>query len=127
MKFLILAIFVSAISACSLVQKIPVPMPRSQVEHRFIEALDEFSETNRVVLLKQLQRDYPDSVWRTRAQTIILYAQELDNRKRQIEILRKDKEQQAADIAELQKENQELTEKLEQLKGVLIEVENQPQ
>ncbi len=126
MKLLILVIFSLCLSACSAMQ-IPVKMTVNGAEKQFIKALDDFSETNRVELLRQLQRDYPNGAWYNRAQTIILYAQELDNRKLQIDSLRKEKEQQAKKVTQLEITNQELTEKLEQLKGVLIEVEQQPQ
>jgi len=120
----------------------------SQIDRKeqllFSQALDQFSSSNRLELLKQLRDDYPDSPWGRRAETIILYAQELDNRKEQLvalrdqyEHLKQEKEQLTAlsdenellkqDNIRLRQETQQLIEKIEQLKGLLIELENRPQ
>jgi chromosome segregation ATPase len=121
------------LSACSMIQ-IPRTITQHQAQHQFIEALDEFSETNRVSLLKQLQLDYPDGVWYTRAETIILTVQELENRKRQVENLRQEKlelqqhlQRLENDLSLLQADNQQMNEKLEQLKSVLIDLEQRKQ
>ncbi len=133
MRYLILVSLCVALSACSMIT-IPQTITQHQAQGQFIEALDEFSETNRVALLKQLQLEYPDGIWYTRAETIILYAQELENRKRQVENLREEKlelqqhQRHLEDgLSQLQAENQELSEKIEQLKSVLIDVEQRKQ
>lgn len=98
-----------------------------QAQHQFIAALDEFSATNRVALLEQLQEDYPDGAWSARAETVILHAQKLDDHKRQVENLHKEKLQLERELSQLRTVNQQLQEKLEKLKSVLIEREQRPQ
>ena len=126
MRFLLITALALLLPACSVMQ-IPESISHHQAERQFIDALDEFSETSRTEQLRQFQRNYPNDPWHTRAESILLYAKELYKRKRQIETLRQDKERLEEEIAGLQGTNQRLTEKLEQLKGVLIEVEKQGQ
>ena len=113
MKVLVVLIgFLSfALAGCSM-----IPLTVAQVDHyeqeQFIKALDQFVANNRIDQLQQVQKDYPDSAWGKRAETIVLYAQELDNRKDQ--------------LAAAREENKQLQEKLDQLKNVLIRTESCP-
>ena len=100
----------------------------------FSRALDSFQITNRITELQQFISDFPDSSWAPRAETIVLYAQELDQRKQQIAALREKNQQQEAaldqqelDLQSLQQENQQLVQTIEQLKGLLIQLEQHPQ
>jgi hypothetical protein len=99
----------------------------SQDQQNFALAFEEFQKTNRLDGLRKLRADFPDSVWASRAETIILYSQELDQRKDQNEKLRELEEQQAAEIEELKILNRQLTEKIEQFKSLLIQSEQHPQ
>jgi len=102
-------------------------LPLMQDQQSFTLAFEDFQKTHRLDGLHQLMVDFPDSVWASRAETIILYSQELDQRKAQNEQLRKLEQQQALEIEELKIQNQQLTEKIDQFKSLLIESEQQLQ
>ena len=128
--FLLLALLLSACSSFSL----PESFPGVRAERQYIHALDAYFETKEISLLQQFKRDYPVEPWSSRVDKVLLHIRELENRKRQIAELQQARQRQAQEVARLQAANQrlteqvrELTEKLEQLKGVLIDVETQGQ
>ncbi|MDX2480578.1 MAG: hypothetical protein QNK24_09610 [Desulfuromusa sp.] len=105
------------------------PQPKQAVlldQQHFSLAFDEFQENHRLDSLQQLKVDFPNSVWAARAETIILYSQELDQRKAQNEKLRESERVQTLELEQLKKLNQQLSEQLEQLKSLLIELEQHP-
>jgi small-conductance mechanosensitive channel len=136
---IILAVFL--LSSCS--QFIPQLQERitPKDQRDFTRAIDSFRTTHRVELLKKFQVDFPDSEWGPRADTIILYSSELDQRKTQIEknselidqqqielnVQKKKNQQLTNDLDELKSLNQQLTEQITQLKGLLIQLEQRPQ
>ncbi len=111
-----------------------------QDQQSFSLAFEEFQESHRIEALQQLQVDFPDSVWAIKAETIILYAQELDQRKAQNKKLRATEKQLATELKQLKDNNQKLvkevellknlyqesTQTIEQLKSSLIQSENHP-
>jgi hypothetical protein len=121
----LIGFFALTVAGCTMIPLIPSQIDR-QEQQLFNKGLDQFSSSNRVDLLRQLQDDYPDSVWAQRAETIILYARELDKRKEQITTQHNENELVKQENTELRQENQQLSEKIEQLKGLLIEQENRP-
>jgi hypothetical protein len=106
------------------------PQPKQAIlpdQQSFIRAFGDFQKTHRLDGLLKLRVDFPDSVWTSRAETIILYSQELDQRKAQNEKLRELERQQAVEIDELKRLNQQLTLKIEQFKSLLIQSEQHSQ
>ncbi|MEA3361998.1 MAG: hypothetical protein U9Q61_01785 [Thermodesulfobacteriota bacterium] len=111
-----------------------------QDQQDFCLAFEEFQESHRIDNFQKLKKNYPDSVWAARAETIILYSQELDQRKTQIEKLQEAEQQQTLKFDQQNKLNQELRDKLkeqnelnhqlaeqiEQLKSLLIQSEKHP-
>ena len=111
-----------------------------QDQQSYCLAFEEFQESHRIEALQQLQIDFPDSVWAARAETIILYVQELDQRKAQNKKLRATEKQLATELELLKESNkklvnkvellkklyQESTQTIEQLKSSLIQSENHP-
>jgi len=139
MKFLSLLLISLLFTGCAVLY----PQPKQAVlqdQQDFCLAFAEFQGSHRIKDLQKLTEDFPDSIWATRAETIILYAQELDQRKRQIEKLQQSDRQQALKLDQLNKLNQELknkikeqnklnqqlTEQIEQLKSLLIQSEKHP-
>lgn len=86
----------------------------------FSAALDQLSATHSLAGLKSFQERYSESLWGERAETIVLYVEEVNQRKAQLEQLRNEQLQ-------LQADNKQLIEKIEQLKTLLIELEQRPQ
>lgn len=140
-RYAIIVLAILLLSACS--QFIPQLQKQitSKDQRAFSRAIDSFSTTHRVELLKKFQVDFPDSEWTPRADTIILYAFELGQRRTQIEKnstqieqqnieldVQKKKNQQLTDeLEELTRLNQQLAEQIAQLKGLLIQLEQRPQ
>ena len=114
--------------------------PILQDQQSFCQAFEYFQETNQINNLQNFIINYPDSIWADRAETIILYSQELDQRKAQVGKLRKTEQQQTLELEQLKKKNQdsikkvailkklnqELADTIEQLKGSLIQSEKHP-
>lgn len=90
--------------------------PILQDQQSFCQAFEYFQETNQINNLQNFIIDYPDSLWADRAETIILYSQELDQRKLQVEKLRKTEQQQILELERLKKLNRQSTEKMEKVK-----------
>lgn len=118
---LLIIVFLTGCTALCPQQKQSI----SQDQQNFTQAFDDFKATNRIDKLQNFRADYPDSAWAGRAEIIILYSQELDQRKLQMAQLQ-ECQQQDLDLKELKKLNQQLTEKIEQLKSLLIQSEKQP-
>lgn len=97
-------------------------VPRDQ--QNFTLAFDTFQKTHRLGSLQKLKQDFPNSPWAARAETIILYAQELDQRKTELEKNRSTLETLEQENLELKQDNDKLTQQIEQLKGLLIQLEN---
>ncbi|NOQ51143.1 MAG: hypothetical protein GQ578_02830 [Desulfuromonadaceae bacterium] len=92
----------------------------------FLRAVDELSATNRITLLQQVPQDYPDSIWAVRAETIIADVLKLATCKTQLAAAATEKQQLAADLDRVKRENRQLEEKIGQLKKLLIELEQRP-
>jgi len=118
--------FLILLSGCSSFSLPPSPA-NWQRQQQFAKALEQFSSSNRIELLEEIRDEDPDSDWGRWAETIVRYAQELDKRKEQLETLRSEHESLEGETAALREENQHLVEKIEQLKGLLIEQENRAQ
>ena len=106
------------------------PLPKQVVlqdQQGFIQAFDAFRATHQINKLQKFKMDFPDSIWAARAETIILYSHELDQRKAQVEKLRESYQQQALDLEQLRKLNRQLSEKIEQFKSLLIQLEKHSQ
>lgn len=99
--------------------KVQVPIAAVEQE-RFNQALDLLTTTQSLSELRAFWQSYPQNPWGERAKTIILYIEELSLRKEQFEQLRNEQQK-------MQAENQQLLEKIEQLKKLLIKLEQRPQ
>lgn len=111
-----------------------------QDQAAFARTIDAFGKSHKVSLLKQFQQNYPDSPWARRAETIVLYALEVERRKEQLNKKREDidwsnrelevyKEKNrllAQEIETTKVENEQLKEQIEQLKVLLIQLEQRP-
>ena len=93
---------------------------RQLEQKRFNQALDQLVATQSLSGLRDFLQQNPDGDWGVRAETIILYIEELTQRKDQLEQL-------SGEQLLLQAENQQLIEKIEQLKHLLIQLEQRPQ
>ena len=126
MKFLsILLMIVLFLPSCAVI----CPHPKQallQDQQSFSQAFDDFQLTHRIDKLQKFKADYPASLWAARAETVILYSQELDQRKLQLEKLREAEQRQTLELEELRKAKQQLTEMIEQLKSSLIQSEQHP-
>ncbi|MBN1959190.1 MAG: hypothetical protein JXQ81_03485 [Desulfuromonadales bacterium] len=141
MRLIFLLVICMSLTSCTALlprlQKQAVP----QDQVAFSRAFDEFRASHGIDQLQRFKQDYPDSDWAQRAETIILYALELDRRKIQLEesrtaqqqLQQKLNQEEAAQhdlqqqIEALSLTNQQLTEQIEQLKGLLIQLEKRPQ
>lgn len=140
-RFIFLSIMCFILPACTqlLPQVQKQAIPPDQLN--FSLAIDEFRTSHRIDQLQQFKKNYPDSAWADRAETIILYSLELDRRKAQIEESRTKQEQLKQQLKELEGKNsqlnkqietmtltnQQLNQQIEQLKGLLIQLEKRPQ
>ena len=119
------------------------PQPKQPVlqdQQDFCQAFTEFQNSRSITGFQKLLADFPESIWSARAETIILYAQELDRQKGQNEELHNSVRQQSLDLEQLTKLNhqlndenehlrelnQQLADKIEQLKSLLIQSEKHP-
>lgn len=125
MKNLLFFSFLMLLTGCTLLLPggylIPQQEPRLTAEQEgFNQALDLLTTTHSSSGLRGFQQLYPDSPWGLRAATIVLYVEEVNQRKLQLGELHDEQ-------LRLQSENQQLTEKIEQLKKLLIELEQRTQ
>jgi hypothetical protein len=140
MKLVFLLSTLFLFSGCAVFQ----PQPKqvlSQDEQDFCQAFDAFQESGQITGLQKLLVDFPGSDWSTRAEIIIFYKKQLDQLKVQNEHLRRSQRQQSLDLKYLKQHdqqlkekterldeiNKQLTDKIEQLKGLLIQSEKYPQ
>ncbi len=117
-SILLLSLFLTGCAAFN-------PQPRQAIlqdQQNFCLAFEEFQSSHRIDSLQKLKVDYPDSVWAVRAETIILYVQELSQRKVQIEKLRKSEQRQMLEFKQLKKKNQQMSEKINQLQKLNLEL-----
>lgn len=132
MRYLVLFVLFGLLSGCSVAPFAksikPHPELQSQLQGQelFLAAWDEFSATNKVELLQQFQRQSPDSTWAKYAGTIIHSARALAENKTQLATLREDNMRLHAERDSLQQGNDQLSEKIEQFKILLIELEQRP-
>lgn len=131
MRFIVLSTLLLLLAACTgapFTKSLSLH-PKSQLHDQelFIAALDQFSASNKLELMDELRQRFPDSVWAEHAETITLYARELDNRKAQLSALEEKTLLLNDELAALKQENLLLNEKIEQLKTLLIELEQRPQ
>lgn len=125
------------LSACAQLGEIRKEIKQSIVtpdERAYADTLDTFALTHRVSLLRSFQQDYPDSIWSRRAETLALYALEVERRKIDNREDQELIEKQAIEIErllvrekKLKKQNAQLTEQIDQLKGLLIQLEQRTQ
>ncbi len=94
-----------------------------QDQQDFSRAFDDFQTTHSIGALQQFIVDYPDSDWSGRARTLVLYSQELDQRKAQVVELRQSHQQLTESNSVLLKINKQLDQQLAQLKTLLIQTE----
>ena len=130
MKFIVLLSFVLLLSACSA---FPVGKSLSDSSQRqiqtqqrdlFLAALDQFFTANNLQLLEQFQRQEQDSPLADTAEKIIQLAQK---RTEQISSAETDNQRLLTDLTALQQQNLLLSEKIEQLKTLLIDQEQRAQ
>ncbi|RLB73850.1 MAG: hypothetical protein DRH07_00355 [Deltaproteobacteria bacterium] len=140
MKLLAFFLVPLLLTGCAVFEPQPQPvvLPDRQ---EFCQAFDEFQESHQIDAFQKLVADFPESIWASRAETIILYSQEIEQRKEQNDQLLKSEQQHSLDLEhlielnkqltvkteQLGKLNQELTDKIEQLKTLLIQSEKHPQ
>ncbi len=140
MKLFALLLIPFFLTSCAVLN----PQPKQAVlpdQQAFSQAFTEFQGNHRIAGFQKLVVDFPNSVWADRAKTIILYAQELDQRKAQNEQLQKTEQHQTLEAKRLRQQNQQLKnrneqldelnrqlmDKIEQLKSLLIQTEKYPQ
>ncbi len=139
MKFLAFIFISLFVSGCTTF----FPQPKQAIlqdQQDFCLAFEEFQASHRIDNLQKLTQEFPDSVWARRAETIILYSKEVDQRKLENKKLRESVQRQTRELEQLGKQNQILknkiaeqnkmsqllAEKIEQLKSLLIQSEKHP-
>ena len=154
MKLLSLLLIPFFLTSCAILN----PPPRQEIlpdQQAFSQVFTEFQENHQISGFQKLVVDFPNSIWAGRAETIILYARELDQRKVQNKQLRGSELHQALEVKRLRqlyrqlndrteqldklnrqlndraeqlgKLNRQLMDKIEQLKVLLIQSEKHPQ
>ena len=121
-SILLLSLF---LTSCTVLHPQP-KLALLQDQQNFSLAFEDFQTNHQLDGFRMFLVDFPDSVWASRAETIILYSQELDQRKAQNEKLRELERQHVLEIEQLKILNQQLTEKIEQFKSLLIQSEQHP-
>ena len=126
MKLFLVSLIVLILTGCAVL----CPDSKQAIlpdQQSFALAFEKFQKTSQLDGFRKLRADFPDSIWASRAETMILYSQKLDQRKAQNQKLRELEQQQTAEIEELKGLNQQLTEQIEQVKSLLIQSEQHPQ
>ncbi len=140
MKLIFLLPLSFFLAGCAILYPQP-KQPLLQDQQDFCQAFTEFQESHKITGFQKLLINFPESDWSARAETIILYSQQLDQLKVQNEQLRSSQQQQSLALKHLKQQNQQLninlerldrlnlqlTDKIEQLKGLLIRSEKYPQ
>lgn len=116
-------IFLAGCSAICPQQKASL----SQDQIAYTTAIDHFLLTEKMDKLVDFTHEYPNSPWTERANVVLRYAHEREKLISELEAFRRSDVEQRADLERMVRENQNLTEKLEEFKGVLIQLEAQPQ
>lgn len=119
-------IFLVFLTGCAVLCP-PQPPVSCQEQDVFGAALDAFQKTDNISDLEKFRSDYPDSLWSDRAGLIIDSTRRLNRCREKLEKIQKDSVQRDTQIDQLKKTNQQLAQQLEQLKGLLIELEKHPQ
>lgn len=142
-RSIVILLFV-LLCSCAPVKKVSRDLHQRIVDPdqiAYADTLDTFALTHRVSLLREFQADHPDSVWSLRAETLALYALEVERRKtlakkdetlqqqlkKDVYRLDKESEQLKQLNKELIDQNKELSEQLNELKGLLIQQEQRSQ
>jgi len=124
MKLFGMAVLLCFLAACSGApfSKNLTPHSQSNVPEQdlFIAALDQFVATQQYDLLETLQRQSPGSVWGRYAKTLLKNTLALEQKSTELMTVTVERDR-------LQQENLQLIEKIEQLKTLLIELEQRPQ
>jgi len=140
MKLFSLLLISFFLASCTILN----PQPKRAVlpdQQAFSLAFTEFQRNHRLAGFQKLVADFPNSIWAGRGETIILYAQELDQQKVQNDKLRKSEQHQTLEVKRLTQQNQQLNDraeqldklnrqlmdKIEKLKVLLIQSEKYPQ
>jgi small-conductance mechanosensitive channel len=140
MRGLFLLLIPFFLSGCATFYSQPEPVIL-QDQQDFCQAFSDFQENYDITGLQKLMVNFPESAWSSRAETIILYVRELDQKKTQNKQLRKVERRHTRDLKHLSQQNrqlkkktkqlgklnQQLTDKIEQLKNLLIQSEQYPQ
>ena len=114
-------------AACTAPQpELPGP-PEPTEQQQFAQALDLLAREHSPRGLRDFQQQHPQSPWTVRAETIIRYVQEVTQRKAQLAQARSKLQAEESVNVELEQEKQALHEKIDQLKVLLIELEQRPQ
>lgn len=101
------------------------PLFQDQID--YTKAIDHFLLTEEVDELLNFTEAYPNSPWTGRANIVIRYSHELKQLTSEIEKLRLSDVKHRTDLEKITTVNQQLTDKLEKFKGLLIQLEAQPQ
>ena len=130
--FMVLCVFICVAGCTTVCPQRELSLPQDQIDYTL--AIDHFSQTEKLDSLLDFVANYPDSPWSKRAAIVIRYANEIEQLKSQIKTLKAEKEnyrlsemKQRTALEQMKTEKQQLTEKLEKFKGILIQLEAQPQ
>jgi len=131
MKFIVICglLLLTACSSAPFSKSLnPHPQSQMQVQDQelFVAALEQFSTSNNLELMADLKQRYPDSIWAAYAETITQHVSELDTCRVQSDSAQVKNQQLLVELEVANQENQQLSEKIEQLKKLLIELEQRP-
>jgi chromosome segregation ATPase len=153
MKYFLFVLGLLLLPSCTQLLSLPKqPVPAAQL--CFSQAMDDFSAEERVTQLQRCTKNFPASDWSVRARTLIdlnerlrkcrderaaladqskqdqerieRLQQELVEQNLRLPLLEQEHAEQQQQLQLLEQENAALVETLEQLKGVLIELEQRP-
>ncbi|MFO7765752.1 MAG: hypothetical protein R6V33_04910 [Pelovirga sp.] len=129
-RWLLLLLLTALLSGCTLLlpEQKELP-PQAPVTDRqdFNELLDAFLATGDPAVLDQYLADYPHGVHRDRVQSLIAFARQLQQCRNENVHLVASARSGRKTIAELEEKNRLLSETIEQLKSLLIQLEQRPQ
>ena len=124
MKTLVQLFLFVVLSGCT--QLVPANAPDVVQESQpvqeqllFNQAFDQWVSTQNLNSLREFQKLHQQSAWGARAEIVIRYVEELHQRKLQLE-------EKRVELQQLQADNLQLTGMIEQLKKLLIELEQRP-
>lgn len=125
MRFIVYLILLAGLCGCSLQQFSAAQSQPQQVQ--FVAAMDQFIATGQTELLQQLQKKHSISVWGRYAATILQVSGRHENLNATLRAEQAASEQLRSQLTVLQQENSQLSEKIEQLKKLLISQEQRTQ